>query len=151
MNKEDLIRIEKIGNSNNCKFNYKYDSKIVEVEDIRKKELFKNKNMHVVYNRIKHIRNPFFVLLVFGSYANKTDTKHSDIDLCLITDSEYVLKEVNSVLRITPVNIDFYNFIYEEFISMIKIKKFNVGNEIIKKNLVLYGLEQFYEVMNYSD
>ncbi len=148
LEKEDLLKITKAGNSKICRFNYKYCSKIVEIEDVRKAELFKNKNIKLIYKRIKEIKNPFYTLIIFGSYANKTNTKHSDIDLCLITDNKEINREVDSILSITPLNIHFNDFNSEHFLSMLKSKELNVGNEIFKNNIILYGIESFYELVN---
>src|SRR3989338_5905423 len=88
LEKDKLIKIEKHGNSKICQFDYKYSSKIVEVEEIRKQELFRNKDIKLIYARIKETTNPFYILVVFGSHVNRTHTKNSDIDICLITDSK---------------------------------------------------------------
>lgn len=148
LEKEKLIRITRIGNSNLCEFNYKLDYKIVEIEEIRKKELFRNKDIQLIYKRIREVKSPFYILVLFGSYVKKTNTKHSDIDLCLITDNPEVSKDVNTILSITPLNVHLQEFTSEHFLMMLKSKEFNVGNEIVKNNIILYGIESFYEVAN---
>lgn len=148
LEKEGLVRIAKHGNSNVCTFNYKYHSKIVEIEDIRKEELFQNRDLKLIYNRIKEVKTPFYCLVIFGSYANKTNKKGSDIDLCLITDNSEVNKEVQSILNITPINVHFQDFTSKQFLGMLRSKEFNVGNEILKNNIILYGVEAFYEMVN---
>ncbi|MEK6856988.1 MAG: hypothetical protein AABX39_00180, partial [Nanoarchaeota archaeon] len=45
LEKEELIKITRQGNSKVCEFNYKFSSKIVEIEEKRKEELFKNKDI----------------------------------------------------------------------------------------------------------
>ena len=148
LEKEGLIKITRNGNSNICQFNYKYDSKLVKIEELRKQEIFKNKDIKLVYNRIKEVKSPFYCLILFGSYANKTNQKGSDIDLCLITDNPKISKEVQSILSITPIDIHLQDFSSEHFIQMLKSKEFNVGNEIVKNNIIFYGLESFYEMVN---
>ena len=149
LQEEGLIQITLQGNSKVCKFNYKFSSKIVEIEKKRKEELFKNKDIQLIFNRIKEIKNPFYSLILFGSYANKSNQKGSDIDLCLITDNKKVNEEINNVLSVTPINIHFQEFTSEQFLSMLKSKEINVGNEIVKNNIVLHGIESFYELVNY--
>lgn len=148
LEREELIKIVRHGNSKVCEFNYKYCSKIVEVEEIRKQELFKNKDIKLIYKRIKEVKSPFYVFILFGSYVNKTNTKGSDIDLCIITDNQKVNKEVQSILSITPINIHLQDFTSEHFLLMLKSKESNVGNEIVKNNIILYGIEGFYELVN---
>ncbi len=148
LEKEELIRITRMGNSNLCEFNYQLSGKVVELEELRKKEQFKNKNIKLIYKRIKEAKSPFYALILFGSFASKTNTKHSDIDLCLISDNPEVTKEVQVVLSITPLDVHLVEFTSAQFISMLKSKGFNVGNEIVKNNIVLYGIESFYEMIN---
>ena len=148
LEKESLIKIAKIGNSKMCEFNYKFNSKLVEIEEVRKIETLKNKDIYLIYKRIKETKNAFYILVLFGSRVNKTSTKNSDIDLCLISDIPEVSKSVNTILSVTPLNIHLQEFTSKQFLSMIKSKEFNVGNEIIKNNIILYGIEGFYELVN---
>jgi len=149
LEKEELVTITKHGNSNVCTFNYKYHPQIVEAEEIRKEELFRNKDIKLVFTRIKEINNPFYCLVLFGSYADKTSNKGSDIDLCLIADSTEINKEVRALLSITPINVHLLDFTPKEFLTMLQRKEPNVGNEIAKNNIILYGLEAFYEMINH--
>ena len=148
LEKEGLIKMTRHGNSKACKFNYRYHSKIVEIEEIRKQELFKNKDIQLIHKRIREVKSPFYCLVLFGSYANKINQKGSDIDLCLIADDEKVKKEAQSILSITPINVHLQDFSSEHFLLMLKSKEFNVGNEIVKNNIILYGIEAFYEMVN---
>ena len=86
----DVIISRKAGQTVLCKINQKcYDINIIMAEFIRKEELLSNKDIYVLYKRMKEdIKGPFFVLLLFGSYASGKTRKGSDIDLMLITDDE---------------------------------------------------------------
>lgn len=148
LEKEEMLKITKHGNSKVCEFNYKYGSKIVEIEEARKHELFKNRDIKLIYKRIKEVKSPFYILILFGSYANKTNTKGSDIDLCLITDNAEINKEAQSILSITPISVHLQDFTSEHFLLMLKSKESNVGNEIVKNNIILYGTESFYGLVN---
>ena len=148
LEKDGLILITKQGNAKVCQFNYRYSSKVVELEEIRKQELFKNQDLHLIYKRLSEVKNPFYCLVLFGSYSSKTNKKGSDIDLCLIAEDEIVKREVKSILKITPINVDLQEFSSQEFLQMLKSKENNVGNEIVKNNVILYGLEQFYKLVN---
>ncbi len=145
---EGLIRIAKLGNSNVCEFNYKLSSKTIEVEEIRKKELFRNKDILLVSKRIRDVRSPFYILALFGSYADKTNKKNSDIDLCLIADYPEINKEANAILSVTPLHVHLQEFTSKDFLMMLKRKELNVGNEIVRNNVILHGIEGFYELVN---
>ena len=148
LEKEGLIEITKQGNSKVCSFNYKYHSKTVEIEETRKQGLFKNKDIKLIYKRIKEAKSPFYCMVLFGSYANKTNQKGSDIDLCLITDNQEINKAAQAILSITPINVHLQDFTSEQFLAMLKSRESNVGNEIVKNNIILYGIEAFYEMVN---
>jgi predicted nucleotidyltransferase len=148
LEKEELITAERQGNSIICQFNYTYSSKIVEIEETRKQELFKNKDLKLVYKRIKEVKSPLYVLILFGSFADKTNKKGSDIDLCIIADNEKTIKEAHAILRITPLPVHLQDFTPEEFLLMLKSKEVNVGNEIVKNNIILHDIESFYELVN---
>ncbi len=144
-----LIKFRKKGNSKLCTFNYKYASETAKVESIRKKELFKNKDIKLIFKRIKEITYPFYCLIIFGSYANKTYKKNSDIDICLICDDKDTIDKITNILDITSIDIHLQKFTTNEFLSMIELRKSNIGNEIVNNNIVLHGLENFYELVNY--
>jgi len=150
LNAEQLIQMTKHGNINLCSFKYTYHHKVVELEEIRKQEVFKHKDLKLIYTRIKEIKNPFYCLLLFGSYAHKTNQKGSDIDLCLISDNEKTTTEIHSLLSIIPLPIHLQAFTSEQFLHMIKSKELNVGNEIVENNIILYGLEAFYGMVHHA-
>ncbi|MBI2135527.1 nucleotidyltransferase domain-containing protein [Candidatus Woesearchaeota archaeon] len=150
LKEQELIEIKKLGNCNLCRFAFKYNEKVFEIENIRKNELLDNKDLWVIYNRFKDIKSPFFILAVFGSYAKGTQTKRSDIDLCIIADNEKILKKAEQIIGLIPFEIHLLDFTTEQFISMLKTTELNVGKEIVKNNIILYGTENFYEMINYA-
>jgi len=149
LEKEGVINVRKYGNVSIVKFNHNFNESVFLVENQRKKELLKNKNLRVLYRRIKEIKNPFFICVVFGSYAKGTARKGSDLDLCVITNEEEVDREINTILDITPFEIHYLRFSSDEFIKMLKTTEFNVGKEIVKNKIILKGIEGFYELVNY--
>jgi len=149
LEKEGVVNVRKYGNVSIVKFNHNFNESVFLVENQRKKELLKNKNLRVLYRRIKEIKNPFFICVVFGSYAKGTARKGSDLDLCVITNEEKVDREINTILDITPFEIHYLKFSSDEFIKMLKTTEFNVGKEIVKNKIILKGIEGFYELVNY--
>jgi len=150
LEKERIIFIKKLGNSNQCAFKYALNEKVFIAENSKKMDFLKNKALNVMYGRIMEIQNPFFIFLVFGSYAKGTQTKQSDIDLCLITDNPETEKKMQQVIRLIPFKTHLMNFTTNEFIAMIKTKEQNVGKEILKNNIIIKGIESFYELVNYA-
>ncbi len=142
--KEGVVTLKKQGNATICSFNHKFNSSVFEVEYTRLQNLIKNKNFLVVYNRLTRI-NQQFVLLLFGSYAKGRQTKHSDIDLLLIANDP---KDFEIQINLLPLNIHLTHITYAGFTSMLKSKQFSVVSEAVKHNVLLFGIEDYYRMMN---
>ena len=144
LQKENLIRIEKTGNSNLCSLTDKFNEKMFAAEYERKQILFKkNKDFIIICDRFAELQD-IFILLLFGSYAKETANKHSDIDLLAIGGNEKQLRETADLI---PRNIHLTPLSVRSFITMIRSKEFNVGNEAEKNNIILIGIEDYYKLV----
>lgn len=144
LEKEGLLKITKVGNSKLSEFTYKFDVKIFEAEYLRRKELFKNKDFLVLYNRLAELKLPFIALL-FGSHTKGTAGKHSDIDILTIGGNE---KEIRATLSLMPDKIHLTAINYENFLHMAKSREFTVVSEAIKNNIILIGIEEYYRLLS---
>lgn len=144
--KEGIVNLNNQGNTVICSFNHKFNNSVFEVEYTRLQDLLKNKNFLVLYNRLAKI-NCQFILLLFGSYANNKITKQSDIDLLLISDEQ---KPIETQINLLPLNIHLTSIKYEVFMSMLKSKEFTVVSEAIKHNILLFGIEDYYRLVNHA-
>ncbi len=145
---EGIVDIKFLGNSSIVRFNFNFNESVFIVENWRKKDFLKNKNFLVLYKRIKEIENPFFISIVFGSFANKTSTRGSDVDICTISNEN--LEELETIFNTTPLNIHHVKFTSDEFLKMLKTNEFNVSKEIVKNKIILKGVEEFYELINHA-
>lgn len=150
LEKEKIIGIKRLGNSNQCFYNYQFNEKILIAESQRKEHLLRNKDINVIYTRLNEIKNPFYILLVFGSHSQGKETKRSDIDLCIISDNQETKNKASQIIRTISLNIHYLDFSVKEFLNMLKTTEDNVGKEIIRNNVILKGTEQLYEVINYA-
>lgn len=147
---ENIITINKLGNSNQCTFNYVFNEKTLAAEEMLKNSLRKTGNIKVIYDRISEIKNSFYILLIFGSYAKHKATRNSDIDICLITDNEEIRGKIASILHTVAFQTHLVEFSAAEFQSMLKTTAFNVGKEIVKYRVILKGAEDFYYLINHA-
>lgn len=145
LGEEKTIKIEDLGNIKKCSFDNSFNEDVFIAENERKKDLLKNKDFLVMYNDLSKI-NRQFILLLFGSHAKETADKHSDIDLLLISNEEDV-KLVERVLNLIPLKIHLTPVIYENFIEMLKTKEQTVVSEAIKKNIIFFGVEDYYRLL----
>jgi predicted nucleotidyltransferase len=139
----------KQGNSYLIEFNQDNNIETLSLEEKRTKEFFsKNLSLKVIKKYVRELNYPFLIVLVFGSYIKKTNTNNSDIDMCIILDNESKSKILNEKLSLLSLNLELQEFTSKEFTSMIKKKQNNLGNEIIKNNIILYGKENYYNLIS---
>ncbi|MFH1065676.1 MAG: nucleotidyltransferase domain-containing protein [Nanoarchaeota archaeon] len=151
LEKESLVKLESFGQSSRVKLISRMHPLIFEVEYQRRKELLKDKNLAVMLNDFKNsIKSRCYVRLVFGSYAKKTQTKNSDIDLMFIVPDgkeELFEKEVYRAASLLPLPLHYLVFSEKQFLEMVYARESNVGQEALKNNIILYGIETYYEMI----
>ena len=95
--------------------------------------------------------SPFFILLVFGSYAKEKATKKSDLDLAIIVESDQTKKEIlpyiETIKRREILNIDYHVFTKDEFIEMLISEIENVGKQIYRENIIYHGTQLYYALI----
>lgn len=144
LEKRKIINIKKQGNISLCSFNMNFDEMVYTVEFRRRQDLLKNKNLHVLYKRLRNV-NSQYILLLFGSYISAKQTKRSDIDLLLITDNP---RDVQEEISLVPLKIHLTHINYNDFMDMLKSKELTVVSEVLKKNILLFGIEDYYRLVN---
>lgn len=92
---------------------------------------------------------PFFVMLVFGSYAKGTPTKNSDLDILIIVPAkENIPVMEKAAQQYTKVKKGIIVVDTQNFTEMIKNpEKLSVGNEAKKHHILIYGTEQYYQLL----
>ena len=151
LEKKSLVTLKQFGQSRRVTLVSQMHPLIFEAEYNRRKELLLNKNLAVMLNELKKAApSPCYVLLIFGSYAKKKQTKSSDIDLMFIVPNgteELFEKNINQTARSLPLPIQYLVFSEKQFLEMINAKQSNVGQEAVKNNIILYGIETYYEMI----
>jgi predicted nucleotidyltransferase len=146
--KDGVILAKKAGQTVLCSINERaFNPDIFRAETIRRKRLLTKKDLAVLCSYLDDIREPFFILLVFGSYASGKTVKGSDIDIMLITDDAAILKKVRNKLSLIPLDVHLSNFSSNEFLSMLKTTDFNVAKEAARDGVVLFGIEDYYRLI----
>ena len=139
---------KKQGNTYLIEFTPSSKIEVISVEKKRQEEfLDKNPKLEIIRKYTEEMGYPFMIVLVFGSYVKNNAKKNSDIDLCIISDNKNQSKELQERLDILSLNIEIQEFTSEEFISLLEKRKENLSHEIIKKNILLYGIENYYNLV----
>lgn len=150
LEKQSLVQLESFGQSSRVKLIRQMHPLIFEAEYERKEELLKNKDLAVMLNEFKSkLKSKYYTLLIFGSYAKHTQTKNSDIDLMFIVPDgkeEIFEKDINRIAKSLPLPIHFLIFSEKQFLEMKDSKESNVGQEALRDNIPLYGIETYYEL-----
>ena len=98
---------------------------------------------------VEQANSSFFVLLVFGSYAQQP-RKDSDIDLLLIMpnqeQAETMERVITSVARTSTIKIHETLVTESSFIAMLQRKELNVGKEAREKHILIYGDQLYYKL-----
>jgi len=98
-------------------------------------------------------KNIFFILLVFGSYAKETQTIKSDLDLLIIVQAKKNIKSIEETICTAHTKVKKgLNFVdIEDFKEMIlNPNSLNIGNEARKYHVILYGVEEYYQLLKRS-
>src|SRR3989344_8064527 len=145
LEKNNSIQVEDLKSQKRCSFKDNFNEDVFIVENEKKTDLLKKKEFRAIYDRLREI-NKQVIILLFGSHAKGTATKHSDIDLLLICDEEH-FKKVQDVINISPQEIHLTPVTYESFVRMATSKEFSVVSEVLKKNFILIGIEEYYRLL----
>jgi predicted nucleotidyltransferase len=150
LEKKKVIFLEKFGNSSKIKLIQKINPIIYQSEFERRNKILKNKNILVMLNNFKkEISTNFFSILLFGSYAKGTQSKKSDIDLIFIFPNEDMYEEeVIKISQIMPLNLHTLVFSEKQFLEMMHSQESNVIKEALEYNVILYGIEYYYELIS---
>lgn len=149
--KDNVVLARKAGQTTLCSVNLKeFNADVFRAEFLRKEEALRDENLAAFQSYFEDIKEPFFILLLFGSYASGEKREDSDIDLMLITDSERVKREVKDALSLVPLDVHLLDFSPEEFLSMLKTTGLTVAREAVHNNVILFGVEDYYRLIHYA-
>lgn len=121
--------------------------------DIERKvaEIFLEKHswIKLYLKDVLNAAQPFFIMLVFGSYAKGTQTKDSDLDLLVIVPTKEDIPGVEKAAQqYTKVKKGIIVIDAQNFTEMIKNpEELSVGIEAKKHHILIYGAEQYYQLL----
>lgn len=152
--KEGVLREEKAGNVTLYALNAgslkarAYAGFAAEYEAWRKKHI-PFQDMEVLSHKIPA---GFFVLMITGSYAVEKQQPTSDIDAIVICEDcvepNRIYAELRYYCEMSIPQIHLYAFRKSEFLAMLLDKKANYGKEAARKNLILFGAEAYYKIID---
>lgn len=150
LEKKGTLQLKPFGRSLKVLLQDKISPEIYEAEYHRKKEFLKNKDLKVLTETFERgLKTKLYMLILFGSHVKKTSTKHSDIDLCFIVPDESTKTEqtIFNISSTIPLKLHVNIFKESEFLNMKYSKIPTVGTEILKHNIILQGIENYYNLI----
>jgi len=150
-----ITKAHKIGNVTAYSLNLQNNLTLAFLNLLNQKEIRDNRKvpkniLDEIQTRIFRCTR-FFVLAVFGSYAENKATRKSDLDIAVIVCTEESRKEtipfIETIKRREVQDIDYHVFTEKEFIEMLESPEQNLGKEIYRKNIVYYGYINYLTII----
>ncbi len=150
LEKKHLVNIKNIGKSKvvTLDFNEQHSEYIV-AELARTQRSCKNPAIYITKDDLTKLHKNIICIL-FGSYVNSTQKKTSDMDLLFIIPEEFDYGKFDTLVRnklilYNPdINIGYEKSLFEMWQYPHKL---NVANEILKKHIILYGVEHYLNLL----
>ena len=145
---KNLFRIKIKGNIKLCSLNL--ENEIVKnyliLAERNQADMFTKKHPKFSVLR-KELPEGRYSVILFGSRAEGRSREKSDIDLCII--NKYGTKNIkfSKFELLFKLEINTIYFSKKEFKHMLMEKEHNLAKEIIKKHIVLYGEEYFWNII----
>jgi predicted nucleotidyltransferase len=148
LEKENLIKIEKVGKSKVCSI--KLNQKTISFLSFLDEQEAISAN---IPNLNKIIETKEFnedIILVGGSYALGKQTKASDLDVAIITKEKAFEKQklLTNITSLMIPKVHCLVFTYQDFGDMLLDKKPNFGKEIFNKRLIFKNASRYYDLIN---
>ena len=150
--KEDLLTKREVGNSILYKPNLDNTATLAYFQLCTRARL--PKTVTASLNIIKHeiAESAFFSLVIFGSFANSTQTPKSDLDIAIFVVSTAEKRTAELALKAAAMKsllpLDTHVFTKSEMLTMLKDKEENLGKQIAKKHLAIINPSTFYTIIN---
>ncbi|MBI4980296.1 nucleotidyltransferase domain-containing protein [Candidatus Woesearchaeota archaeon] len=157
MKKLSLLNFFIADEHQHLKLNYKANlSSLVYIESLRRDKFYKKypELKIAITDFLKKTEQTFFILLVFGSYAEGKPRKASDVDLMLISPNEnsQLERQLQAALSLTTKKIHFQSITSNDFQVMLqKREQANIVNECLNRHILIYGAESYYKLLGGRD
>lgn len=146
---EGIITIRRVSNMNRCTPHFIHENAQVfgSISQRYAMKKLPKPITNALFDITAAIKDPFYILFVFGSYAKGTATAKSDLDLLFVVPDEN--SELNAAVKksatLNNLHINPVILTTEEFMSA--LKEPSVASETYKKHFLIHGGEFFYEMI----
>lgn len=106
----------------------------IELEYYKLREILENSTIQRLYKELKLLLDDELVIL-FGSYAKKSQSKESDIDVYIDKNNKGLKKKIEMISSKISIKSGFFD------------KNSFLGKEIIKNHIILNNPEKYYNLI----
>jgi len=148
----NIILSKKIGSTYIHKLNLENKSTLIYLDLINQNHSLHMPLLENIELSLKTI-TPFFILIVFGSYAKKKNRKSSDLDVAILINDASQKKDIEIIMetikRRELQKIDSHIITLNEFKEMLNSEYENLGKQIYKNNVAYYGHQTYVELLKW--
>lgn len=152
LKKERLVAIKRVSNINLCSAPLSKDNAAIfaYVSERQASKALPMKIASALREAVQGIANPFYALLVFGSYAKGTAKPTSDVDLLVIIhDKDQDVEFRSAIKKSATLN----NLVLNPVVLTLRefqagLKEPSLSKEAYEKHLIIYGGEIFYNLIS---
>ncbi|NQV09252.1 nucleotidyltransferase domain-containing protein [Candidatus Woesearchaeota archaeon] len=147
-NNKDIFIVNKKGNIKLCSLNLKDNitkNYLILAERKEAESFIKKQPQFKVLK--EELPEGAYSLILFGSRAEEKNREKSDIDLCVINKDGKKNINFSKFELLFKVEINSIYLSRKEFKSMLTEKEQNLAKEIIKKHIIFYGEEYFWNLI----
>ena len=148
--KERLVALQPFGRAYKIILANTVHPLLFEAEFTRRAETLKNKDFRVMSEYFRRLPSKLFILLLFGSHAKRTQRNGSDIDLMFIVPNQNAQEmeaAIQGTAALIPLPLHIQVFSESDFKAMKNSREWTVGQEAMMHNIILYGIESYYELI----
>ncbi|MBN1502185.1 nucleotidyltransferase domain-containing protein [Candidatus Woesearchaeota archaeon] len=153
LEKKEIINKQDVPPAKIIKLNEFAPTNVLINIELKRKNTFLKKHPWIqlmLKDILESTNNPFFILLIFGSYAKGKQTSKSDLDLLIIVQNKREIKEIENAIQksYTKVKKSMNIVDINNFTEMIQnTEELNIGNEARKYHVILHGAEDYYQIL----
>ena len=108
------------------------------------------RSLEILQKEILEI-NPFYSIVVFGSYAKREQKAKSDLDIAVFIEDDILKKKIeaaaNSAKIKSIIELDIHVMPRKEMIDMLTEKEENLGKQIARSHIAVHNHRIFYDII----
>ena len=106
--------------------------------------------LNILIETIEKIPLRNYCLLVFGSYANGSQRKKSDLDICFLVgngDEKKIRPHFSDIKLASTVEIDEHYITFDDFVKMLLREEENLAKQIFRNHKLFFNPDIYFKLI----